>query len=187
MGLSVFNVYSFNPASKFSPAEYGFIAIWSIMFQLTIREWCWATTIESGPRQANLVLIAYASSEGSSKPADPRSLARTFAARSYKQWIKRNIQTESQIPGPLWMAGHAQLKFVMTECSKTQIHLTGLRVNVACLICEQDKWYNHNHSFISCNHMSILPCKIICNDDKVSYVEMAYYKARKILVEMLHV
>ena len=29
-------------------------------------------------------------------------------------------------PWPLWMAGHAQLKFVMTECSKTQIHLTGL-------------------------------------------------------------
>ena len=24
----------------------------------------------------------------------------------------------------LWMAGHAQLKFVMTECSKTQIRLT---------------------------------------------------------------
>ena len=30
-------------------------------------------------------------------------------------------------PWPLWMAGHAQLKFVMTECSKTQIHLTGLK------------------------------------------------------------
>ena len=28
-------------------------------------------------------------------------------------------------PSPLWMAGHAQLKFVMTECSKTQIRLTG--------------------------------------------------------------
>ena len=26
-------------------------------------------------------------------------------------------------PWPLWMAGHAQLKFVMTECSKTQIRL----------------------------------------------------------------
>ena len=25
---------------------------------------------------------------------------RTFAARSYKQWVKRNLQTESQIPGP---------------------------------------------------------------------------------------
>ena len=29
-------------------------------------------------------------------------------------------------PWPFWMAGHAQLKFVMTECSKTQIRLTGL-------------------------------------------------------------
>ena len=38
----------------------------------------------SGPRQTNLVLIAYASSEGSGEPAHPRSLARTFAARSYK-------------------------------------------------------------------------------------------------------
>ena len=53
-----------------------------------------------GPLQANLVLIAYASSEGSGEPAHPRSLARTFAARSYKQRIKRNLQTESQIPGP---------------------------------------------------------------------------------------
>ena len=29
-------------------------------------------------------------------------------------------------PWPLWMAGHAQLKLVMMECSKTQIRLTGL-------------------------------------------------------------
>ena len=36
----------------------------------------------NGPCQANLVLIAYASSEGSGEPAHPRSLARTFAARS---------------------------------------------------------------------------------------------------------
>ena len=28
-----------------------------------------------------------------------------------------------------WMAGHVQLKFVMTECSKTQIRLTGLNRN----------------------------------------------------------
>ena len=54
----------------------------------------------NGPRQANLVLIAYASSEGSGEPARPRSLARTFAACSYKQRVKRNLQTESQIPGP---------------------------------------------------------------------------------------
>ena len=53
-----------------------------------------------GQRQANLVLIAYASSEGSGEPAHPRSLARTSAARSYRQWVKRNLQTESQISGP---------------------------------------------------------------------------------------
>ena len=52
------------------------------------------------PRQANLVLIAYGSSEGSGEPAHPRSLTRTSTARSYKQWVKRNLQTESQIPGP---------------------------------------------------------------------------------------
>ena len=56
--------------------------------------------IPFGPRQANLVLIAFASSEGSGEPAHPRSLARTFAARSYKQLVKKNLQTESQIPGP---------------------------------------------------------------------------------------
>ena len=30
------------------------------------------------------------------------------------------------------MAGHAQLKFVMTECSKTQIRLTGLIWSFSC-------------------------------------------------------
>ena len=44
-----------------------------------------------GPRQANLVLIAYASSKGSGEPAHPHSLTRTFAARSYKQCVKRNL------------------------------------------------------------------------------------------------
>ena len=58
--------------------------------------------------------------------ASPRSLARTSAARSYKQWVKRNLQDRKPDPWPLWMAGHAQLKFVMTECSKTLIRLTGL-------------------------------------------------------------
>ena len=74
------------------------------VYQKRCRSWqCLAQTCKIelyGPRQANLVLIAYASSEGSGEPAHPRSLARTFAARSYKQWVKRNLQTESQIRGP---------------------------------------------------------------------------------------
>ena len=43
-------------------------------------------------------------------------------------------------PWPLWMAGHAQLKFVITECSKTQIRLAGLmlwlvRYHVSKTVC----------------------------------------------------
>ena len=69
---------------------------------------CFNMNVTYGPRQANLVLIAYASSEGSGEPAHPRSLARTFAARSYKQWVKRNLQTESQIHGPSeWLGMHS--------------------------------------------------------------------------------
>ena len=64
--------------------------------------------ITNGPCKANLVVIAFASSKGSGEPAHPRSLARTSAARSYKQWVKRNIQTENQIPGPSeWLGMHS--------------------------------------------------------------------------------
>ena len=50
-----------------------------------MQKMCFDCNLVYGPRQANLVLIAYASSEGSGEPAHPPSLARTFAARSYKQ------------------------------------------------------------------------------------------------------
>ena len=51
-------------------------------FRLKLCEMIPKVLLSNGP---NLVLIAYASSEGSGEPAHPRSLARTFAARSYKQ------------------------------------------------------------------------------------------------------
>ena len=78
------------------PATFYLMAVLRPRFSLFLE----SSTFTNGPRQANLVLIAYASSEGSGEPAHPRSLARTFAARSYKQWIERNLRTESQIPGP---------------------------------------------------------------------------------------
>ena len=43
----------------------------------------------NGPRQAN----------------SGRSLARTSAARPYKQWVKRSLQTESHIPSPSELLG----------------------------------------------------------------------------------
>ena len=59
---------------------------------------------------------------------------RDCSAQSHQNLPRSLIQAVSQEepsdrkpdPWPLWMAGHAQLKFVMTECSKTQIRLTGL-------------------------------------------------------------
>ena len=62
---------------------------------------CSFNVTTNGLRQANLVLIAYASSEGSGEPAHSRSLARTSAVRSYKEGVERNVQTESQILAPL--------------------------------------------------------------------------------------
>ena len=76
-----------------------------------------------GPRRANLILIAYASSEGLGEPAHLRSLTRTSAARSYKP-NQEEPSDRKPAPWPLRMAGHAQLKSVKTECSKTQICLT---------------------------------------------------------------
>ena len=51
--------------------------------QASVTSFVTLQALSNGPRQANLVLIAYASSEGSGEPAHPRSLARTSAARSY--------------------------------------------------------------------------------------------------------
>ena len=63
-------------------------------------------TTLNGPRQANLVLIAYASSESRG----------TFRQKA-----------RSLAPLNGWSCA---VKFVMTECSKTQIRLTGLKCKI---------------------------------------------------------
>ena len=77
-----------------------------------------------------------ASSEfGTYQLCEQRRFRRACASTQFCQNLRYSlIQAVSQEepsdrkpdPYPLWMAGHAQLKFVMTECSKTQIRLTGL-------------------------------------------------------------
>ena len=84
----------------------------------------------NGPRQANLVQIAYASSEGSGEPVHPRSLARTSAARSYKQCVKRNLQTKSQLPVPNYLLlDQIRLHDASTKLKKVTYWITfkGLR------------------------------------------------------------
>ena len=77
-----------------------------------------------------------ASSEfGSYRLCEQRRFRRACASARSRQNLRCSlIQAVNQEepldrnpdPWPLWMAGHAQLQFVMTECSKTQIRLTGL-------------------------------------------------------------
>ena len=76
-----------------------------------------------------------ASSEfGTYRICEQRRFRRACASAQSRQNLRCSlIQAVSQEepsdrkPDPwlLWMAGHAQLKFVMTECSKIQIRLTG--------------------------------------------------------------
>ena len=84
----------------------------------------------------NIFCIWTASSEfGTYRLCEQRRFRRACASAQSRQNLRCSlIQAVSQEepsdrkpdPWPLSMAGHAQLKFVMTECSKTQIRLTGL-------------------------------------------------------------
>ena len=82
------------------------------------------------------MFIWTASSEfGTYSLCEQRRFRRACASAQSRQNLRCSlIQAVSQEepsdrkpdPWPLWMTGHAQLKFGMTECSKTQIRLTGL-------------------------------------------------------------
>ena len=97
--------------------------------------------------EVNLNFIWTASSEfGTYRLCEQRRFRRACASAQSRQNLRCSlIQAVNQEepsdrkpdPWPLWMAGHAQLKFVMTECSKTEIRLTGL-------IWYQQKWHLHN-------------------------------------------
>ena len=81
---------------------------------------------------------------------EQRRFRRACASAQSRQNLRCSlIQTVSQEepsdrkpdPWPLWMAGHAQLKYVMTECSKTQIRLTRLICNNSnSSSCFPEKW-----------------------------------------------
>ena len=82
----------------------------------------------------SFICIWAASSEfGTYRLCEQRRLRRACASAQSRQNLRCSlIQAMNQEetsdrkpdPWPLWMAGHAQLKFVMTECSKTLICLT---------------------------------------------------------------
>ena len=84
-------------------------------------------------RRSSLLNWAASSEFGTYRLCKQRRFRRACASAQSRQNLRYSlIQAASQEepsdrkpnPWPLWMAGHAQLKFVMTECSKTQIRLT---------------------------------------------------------------
>ena len=112
-----------------------------------------ATTIPHWEKAVETVnrWIWTASSEfGTYRLWEQRRFRRACASTQSRQNLRYSlIQAVSQEepsdrkpdPWPLWMARHAQLKFVMTECSKTQIRLTGLiqvtteqKANITCFL-----------------------------------------------------
>ena len=90
---------------------------------------------QSTPAASRQLSWAASSEFGTYRLCEQRRFRRACAFAQSRQNLRCSlIQAVSQEepsdrkpnPKPLWMAGHAQLQFVMTECSKTQIRLTGL-------------------------------------------------------------
>ena len=92
---------------------YTFFAVYTLFRCITV----WAASSEFGPYRL----------------CEQRRFRRACASAQSRQNLRCSLiqavsqeepSDRKQDPWPLWMAGHAQLKFVMTECSKTQIRLT---------------------------------------------------------------
>ena len=112
-----------------------------------------------------------ASSEfGTYRLCEQRRFRRACASAQSRQNLRCSlIQAVSQEepsdrkpdPWPLWMAGHAQLKFVMTECSKTQIRLTRPNCNVKIKdFCRIVRKLFRLNSIMSCDMTK--PTKWVC-------------------------
>ena len=139
-------------------------------------------------------IIWAASSEfGTYRLCEQRRFRRACASAQSRQNLRCSlIQAVSQEepwyrkpdPWPLWMAGHAQLKFVMTECSKTQIGLTwsifyrSLYNNVFCVILELNIYFSfhvllgfvywlffnrHEYYFTLAHNHEVIFCSLLSN------------------------
>ena len=107
-----------------------------------------------------------ASSEfGTYRICEQRRFRRACASAQSRQNLRCSlIQAVSQEepsdrkpdPWPLWMAGHARLKFVMTECSKTQIRLTRPK----CIRSTEHNQFRCHEGWFLWRNMS--PVKRIC-------------------------
>ena len=111
-------------------------ASYSAAYYATVRSvffnaYCSVFSVRSGARIPKIIWAA-PSEFGTYRLCEQRRFRRACASAQSRQNLRCSlIQAVNQEepsdrkpdPWPLWMAGHARLKFVMTECSKTQIRL----------------------------------------------------------------
>ena len=111
------------------------MSTWGKCHCLTFGLWDWeAYKFETCHTHGQCIHVWAASSKfGTYRLCEQRRFRRACASAQSRQNLRCSpIQAVSQDepsdrkpdPWSLWMAGHAQLKFAMTECSKTQIRLS---------------------------------------------------------------
>ena len=119
--------------------QHFFSSVWNCQnqncFENVNRVWNTCHTLLEYLKMPGQLIKWTASSEfGTYRLCEQRRFRRACASAQSRQTHRCSlIQAVSQEehsdrkpdPWPLWIAGHEQLKFVMTECSKTQIRLTG--------------------------------------------------------------
>ena len=97
---------------------------------------CLGDKVEPCYENRNIIKWTATNEFGTYRLCEQRRFRRACASAQSRQNLRCSlIEAASQEkpsdrkpdPWPLWIAGHAQLKFVMTQCSKTQIRLTGLK------------------------------------------------------------
>ena len=89
--------------------------------------------IQHSYRTRHTIIWAASSEFGTYRLCEQRRFRRACASAQSRQNLRCSLiqavnheepSDRKPDPWPLWTAGHAQLKLVMTECSKTQIRLT---------------------------------------------------------------
>ena len=111
--------------------------IWSVLLMVIIfyLQWKCKTLFNIFRKDIYIIIWTASSKFGTYRLCEQRRFRRACAFAQSRQNLRCSLieavnqeehSDRKPDPWPLWMAGHAQLKFVMTECSKTQIRLTGL-------------------------------------------------------------
>ena len=136
-GVTMMAIHIIDIWDTFFDNPVGITRYWQAT-RLTFSMTFWFDLLQNKMQKCKLFVIWTASSEfGTYRLCEQRRFRRACASAQSRQNLRCSLiqAVNQEEPSdrkpkpdlwPLWMAGHAQLKFVMTECSKTQIRLTGL-------------------------------------------------------------